>query len=161
MSKRQTLLTVTFLAGLLATSGCNTLQNLNIENPEYMLRDVRPRVSVALPLSASTIDFDMLVEVRNPNRVSLSLDRIDFDLFVDDQRIFDGQTLDRVRIPANGTGDVRIRAEVGYEDIRSLFREVADAIQGDRAKYELRGRAYYDTPLGRLNFPFSVYRQRL
>jgi LEA14-like dessication related protein len=144
-----------------ALSGCSTLQNLNIENPDYRLLDVRPRVSLALPLSSSTIDFDMLVSVDNPNKVGLRLDRINFDLIVNRQTLVNGQTLDQVRIPANGRGEVRIRAAVGYNEIREIFREIADVVQGDRADYELRGRAYYDTPIGALNFPFSVYRQRI
>lgn len=146
---------------ILAAAGCNTLRDLQIENPDYRLRDVQPRVSLALPLSASTIDFDMLVEVENPNRVGLNLDRVDFDLFVNNQRVVDSSTRDRVRIPANGIGQIRLRANVGYEDLRGIFREIADMVQGERANYEIRGRAYYDTPIGEMNFPFTVYRQRL
>ncbi|HEU4522451.1 MAG TPA: hypothetical protein VFT12_10630, partial [Thermoanaerobaculia bacterium] len=41
----------------LLLSGCSTVARaLNIENPRYSFRDVQPRVNVALPLSASSID---------------------------------------------------------------------------------------------------------
>lgn len=150
------------IVAVAATTGCNSvMKNLNIENPEYSIRDVRPRVSIALPLSASTIDFDMNVEVDNPNRVALNLDRIDFDLLVDGQHVVSGVSRDRIRIPANGVGDVRLRARVGYNELRSLWREVTQAVQGDRARYEVKGRVYYDTPLGRLDFPLTIYRSRI
>ena len=42
----------------LSLSGCSTLANLNIVNPSYSLRDIRPHVAIALPLSASSIDLD-------------------------------------------------------------------------------------------------------
>jgi LEA14-like dessication related protein len=143
---------------LVLLSGCDTLrQTLNIENPTYRLRDLRPRVSVAIPFSASTIDLDFTIEVQNPNPVGLRLDRIDFDLLVNDRQITRGFSSERIRVPANGFGDVRIRTRVGYNDLRSLFQEIAEVIQGERARYELRGRAYYDTPIGSLNFPLTVY----
>ena len=146
------------LAGLtLIASGCSTLANLNIVNPSYTIRDVRPRVDIALPLSASSIDFDFTVGVNNPNRVGLRLDRVDFNLFINDSRILDSVSEQRINIPANGYGDVHLRARVGYDSLRSLFREVADVVQGNRARYEIRGNAYYDTPVGTLKFPVTVY----
>ena len=82
---------------------------------------------------------------------------VDFNLFVNDSRILDSVSRQGINIPANGSGDVHLRARVGYESIRSLFREVADLIQGNRARYEIRGNAYYDTPVGTLKFPVTVY----
>ena len=38
------------------------------------------------------------------------------------------------------------------------FHQVADLIQGNRARYEIRGNAAYDTPVGRMTFPVSVMR---
>ena len=142
-------------------SGCNTLASaLNIENPRYSFREVRPRVNIALPLSASTIDFDMTVAVDNPNSVGLRLDRFDFSLFVNDSRLLDSATNQQIRIPANGIGDVHLRASVGYDNIRSLWNQVVNWIQGDRARYEIRGNAYYDTPIGEMRFPVTVYTTR-
>jgi LEA14-like dessication related protein len=142
----------------LSLSGCSTVADaLDIENPRYSLRDIRPRIDIALPLSASSIDFDFTLGVENPNRVGLRLDKIDFSLFVNDSRILDSASEQRIAIPANGAGDVRLRARVGYQNIRSLWNEVAGLIQGNRARYEVRGNAYYNTPVGQLRFPVTVY----
>jgi LEA14-like dessication related protein len=141
----------------ISLTGCQSLANLNIVNPRYTFRDVRPHVNIALPLSASSIDFDFTVGVENPNSVGLRLDRIDFDLFVNDNHVLSSVSDQGLRIPANGTGDVRLRARAGYSQLQSLFREVSDIIQGNRARYELRGNAYYNTPVGALKFPVTVY----
>jgi LEA14-like dessication related protein len=144
-----------------ALSGCSTIaQALNIQNPRYSFRDIEPRVNIALPLSASSIDFDMTVAVDNPNSVGLRLDRLDFSLFVNDSRLLDSMTNDRINIPAGGVGDVRLRARVGYDNIRSLWQEVVGVVQGNRARYEVRGTAYYNTPAGDLRFPVTVYANR-
>jgi LEA14-like dessication related protein len=153
-----TLVCIAAGAALLLVSGCSTVARaLNIENPDYRIRDIRPRVSVALPLSASTIDVDFNIEVVNPNSVGLRLDQIDFNLFVNDTRVLDSVSDQGIRIPANGRGDVHLRTRIGYENLRGLFTEIADVIRGDRARYEIRGNAYYETPVGRLKFPVTVY----
>lgn len=145
----------------LLTAGCQSLAGLQIVNPSYFIRQVHPHVSFALPLSASSIDLDFDIGVKNPNRVGLNLERIDFDVLVNESHVVDGVSSDRVSIPAHGTGEVRLRTSIGYGNLRSLFREVADVIQGDRARYQVQGRAYYRTPLGLLDFPFDVAKSRL
>lgn len=142
-------------------SGCAAVQQaLNIENPRYSIRDIRPRVDIAIPLSASSIDIDFNLEVDNPNSVGLRLDQLDFDLFINDTRVLDSTSQQGLRIPANGIGDVQLRTRIGYDNVRSLWSEIVDIARGRRAKYELRGNAYYDTPLGRLKFPVTVYSTR-
>ena len=159
----------TLLAGLcivasLATlllSGCAAARAaLNIENPRYSIRDIRPRVDIAIPLSASTIDVDFAIEVDNPNAVGLRLDAIDFDLFINQTRVLDSVSQQRIAIPANGRGDVQLRTSIGYQNLRSVWGEVVNAIRGGGTRYEIRGNAHYDTPLGRLTFPVTVHSTR-
>lgn len=154
---------VSILAGaaVLFLSGCAAVQSaLDIENPRYAIRDVRPRVDIALPLSASSIDLDFALEVDNPNRVGLRLDQIDFNLFINDTRVLDSISQQDIRIPANGIGNVQLRTRIDYQNVRSIWGEVVNMIQGNRARYEIRGNAYYDTPVGRLKFPLTVYSSR-
>lgn len=142
-------------------TGCAAVRSaLNIENPRYTIRDIRPRVDVAIPLSASSIDIDFALEVDNPNSVGLRLDQIDFNLFINDNRVLDSISQQNINIPANGRGDVSLRTRIGYQNIRSLWNEMVDVVRGQRARYELRGNAYYDTPMGRLKFPVTVYSTR-
>jgi len=143
-------------------SGCSTVARaLNIVNPNYSIRDVQPRVAIALPLSASSIDFDFTLGVDNPNSVGLRLDRVDFDLLVNNNPVLNSVSNDpRVEIPARGLGTVHLRTRLGYENARTLFRDIADAVQGNRAKYEIRGNAYYNTPVGQMKFPVTVFSTR-
>lgn len=153
---------VSIAAGIAAflLTGCSTLAALNIENPRYSIRDIRPRVDIAIPLSASSIDVDFAIEVDNPNPVGIRLDEIDFNLFINENRVLDSVSQQDIRIPANGRGDVALRTRIGYDNIRSLWSEMVDVVRGRRAKYEIRGNAYYQTPVGRLKFPVTVYSTR-
>jgi hypothetical protein len=64
-----------------------------------------------------------------------------------------------VRIPARGIGDVPLTAHVGYEETRSIVREIANVIQGGHAQYDIRGNAFYNTPIGTMHFPVTVSSQ--
>ena len=151
-------LCIALAAASVLLSGCSTVKKvLNIENPRYSMRDIRPRIDIALPLSASSIDFDFTVGVDNPNPVAIKLDRLDFNLFINDNRILDSTSDQRINIPANRYGEMHLRTRVGYQQIRTLFNEIADVVRGNRARYELRSDAFYDTPLGRLKFPVTIY----
>jgi LEA14-like dessication related protein len=145
----------------LVLSGCSALRSaLNIENPRYSIRNIHPRVDIAIPLSASSIDIDFNLEVDNPNKVGLRLDQVDFNLFINGSRILDSISQQNINIPANGRGDVQLRTRIGYQNVRSLWTELVDMVRGQRARYEIRGNAYYQTPVGRLKFPVTVYSTR-
>jgi len=143
-------------------SGCSAIKSaLDIENPRYSLRNIHPRLDIAIPLSASSVDIDFDLEVDNPNDVGLRLDQVDFNLFINDSHVLDSMSQQNINIPANGRGDVRLRTRIGYQNVRSLWTELVDIVSGrQRAKYELRGNAYYDTPVGRLRLPVTVFSTR-
>jgi LEA14-like dessication related protein len=148
----------TVLVWAIALSGCNSLGNLNVINPTYSLRSVNPRLNLGIPPS---IDFDLTVGVDNPNPVSLRLDHLDFDLLINNNAVLRNVRSDQgIHIPARGIGDVRLRTHVTYDDIRTIYREIQDVVQGNRANYAIRGNAYYDTPVGQLRFPVTVNSSR-
>jgi LEA14-like dessication related protein len=155
-----TLCIVLSIASLTLSSCSSVSRALNIVNPSYSLRNIRPRVAVALPLSASTIDLDFDLGVDNPNSVAVRLDRIDFDVLIDENPLLSSFSQSGVRIPAHGYGEVHLRTQVRYDDIRAAYRQLAGAIQGNGARYQVRGNAYYDTPVGMLKFPVTVYSSR-
>jgi LEA14-like dessication related protein len=145
---------------MLLTSCAAVKTALNIENPRYSLRDIRPSIDIAIPLSASSIDVDFTLEVDNPNSVGLRLDQLDFNLYINDSRVLDTISQQNINIPANARGDVQLKTRIGYQNIRSLWDELVSVIRGQRARYEIRGNAYYETPLGRLKFPVTVFSTR-
>jgi len=163
---KRTLIYATALTGFcvalvicaIALSGCSSLGNLNIINPTYSLRNVSPRLNLGIPPS---MDFDFTVGVDNPNAVALRLDRFDFDMLINNNPVLNNVRSDQgVHIPARGIGDVHLTGHVTYDNIRSIYREIQDVVQGNRASYAIRGNAYYDTPAGRLQFPVTVYSSR-
>jgi len=140
---------------LIATSGCNTLANLHVINPSYQLRSVNPHLNLGIPPS---MDLEFTVNVNNPNPVALTLNYFDFDVLVNNNPILRNvHSVQGFRIRAQGDNDVHLATHVTYDSIRSIYTEVVNMIQGNRASYGIQGNAYYDTPVGQLRFPVSVY----
>ena len=150
---KRSLLVALFLMGACASV-------VDIQNPTYSVRDIRPHVSIAIPLSASSLDFNFLLGVDNPNRISLPVAHLDFDLFANDTHLITAVSRERVTIPAHGYGEIPVRARVGYHEIRDVWGSVVDLVTGNRAQYHLSGTAYYDTPFGERHFPVSVVTTR-
>jgi len=152
---KRTIIYASLVAAIgLPFAGCNSLANLHIINPSYSLRSVSPRLNLGIPPS---IDFDFIVGVNNPNPVSLRLDAFDFDLLINNNRVLQNvHSVQGIHIPASGYGETHLMTHVTYDEIRTIYRQVADIVQGNRASYALRGNAYYDTPVGRLQFPVDL-----
>ena len=145
----------------IAVTGCSQVASaLNIVNPRYSLQNLRPRVNIAIPPSASTIDLDFDLGVDNPNSVGIRLDRVDFDVLVNDNHLLNSTSTQRVEIPARGFGAVHLTSRIGYQEIRGIFQQVVDLVQGNRARYTMNGTAYYNTPIGTLQFPVTVNTSR-
>jgi len=139
----------------IALSGCNTLANLHIINPTYSLRSVAPRLNLGIPPS---MDLEFTINVNNPNPVGLQLAGLDFDLLINQNPILRNvHSVQGLRIPARGDGDVHLATHVTYDSIRAIYSEIVNVIQGNRATYGIQGNASYDTPVGRMQFPVSVY----
>jgi LEA14-like dessication related protein len=152
-----TQLTAACLALSMASSGCRSLAP-TIVNPSYALRGVVPHVAFALPLTSSAIDFDFTIVVDNPNPIGLNLEWLDFDLAINDIPILSSVRADQgVHIPAHGMGDVHLRTRVGYKNLKELFHQIAEIVQGNHARYAISGNAYYKTPFGLKRFPVTLY----
>jgi LEA14-like dessication related protein len=140
---------------LIATTGCSTLANLHVINPSYSLRSVDPHVNLTIPPS---MDLNFTVNVNNPNPVELTLNAFDFDLLVNNNAILRNvHSTQGFQIPAQGANDVHLSTHVTYDSIRSIYNEVLNVIEGNKATYGIQGNASYDTPVGRMTFPVSVY----
>lgn len=158
--KRTVFLAAALLAAVAGARCSSVASALNIVNPTYSLRNVQPHVAIGLPLSNSAIDLDFDLGVDNPNSVGLKMSGINFDMLVNGNHLLSSQSNNAVNIPARGYGQVHLRSRVGYNEIRNIWSQIVDVVQGNRANYEVRGTAYYDTPVGRMNFPVTVYANR-
>lgn len=104
-------------------------------------------------VSASGLDFDVELQVHNPNSFPLAAEAVNGTLYgARDQKLGHGTSHPREAIPGDSTRIVASKVHVGWENVVAL----APLLAAERVPYEFRG----DVTLGgeRLNvtLPFTL-----
>ena len=128
-------------------------QRLGIVNCNYAFNDISP-VQVGL----TSMDLKLSIQVDNPNPAAVILDQLGFDFFVNENRIFQGLMEERMEIPSRGSSILDHIITLSYLDVGAA---IVEAIKEKKASYRLTGKAYYNTPLGRLEFPVDIVKGKI
>lgn len=83
--------------------------------------------------------FLLNLEVKNPNAFGLSLEGLDFDLFVNDKRSVRGSFTEGFTLAANGSTRLPLEVDVPLERGISLLADLAGLIVGEPTRYRLDG----------------------
>lgn len=128
------------------------LQREAMQNVELSLSDVQIR---NIGLSSATLE--VYINMYNPNNgITATLDRMDYSVYANGNNLGNGQITQRVDIPPQGTKTVSSAFQVSYA---GTLRAVWSALTGGgNIKWNLKGTAYFDTPLGTLNIPIDQYK---
>lgn len=143
---------------IVAATGCrSSLQDIDPKKFSFEVQEVQPRASLAFPISASTIEADTTLRVRNDNTVRVKLDGADFELLINDRRALLGSTTERIDVPAQGSGFLHLHAQATGEQLRDLISLIRDRSPGSEPRFTVRGTAHYRTFLGvTIDIPFSA-----
>src|SRR5437870_818210 len=82
----------------------SSMRDIDPKKFSFNIEQVQPHASLAFPISASVLEADTTLRVRNDNTVRVKLEGIDFELLVNDRRAVLGSTTEQIDIPARGSG---------------------------------------------------------
>ena len=99
--------------------------------------------------------LDLVFRMYNPNDITATLDRADYDLFLNDNYVGTGQIFQRVDIPAFSSRTVHSEFNLSFGGVAQSL--VSALIEG-KTTWRVSGTAYYDTLLGTINVPFDFTR---
>ena len=109
------------LAALVLGSGCQTIPS-DLREPGVRLQSITPRASGGvLP------NFEIVLEVSNPNRVALEAEGLTYSLTLQGYRVIDGVAADLPRIPAYESREVRIDARADLLSGLGLITELLES----------------------------------
>ena len=104
------------------------------------------------PLKSLTkISLDIEFNGYNPNKIGVSLDRIEFDLFIDDKHGSKFYNEKKIKIPKE---DNFTFEEVAELRVNTMGKAIFDQIIKKKAKYRIDGTYFLDTQFG--NFPIKA-----
>jgi len=107
--------------------------------------------------SITNIDFAEVgtmfdFKVKNPNPVGVKLGGFDYRFIIEGNQFLSGNNPKEVLLKSGGESIISIPISIKYLDVY----KTASALKGnDNIPYQLAGDIYFNTPIGRLQVPFS------
>lgn len=123
--------------------GCSAIAKKIIEKPKVALERVHVR---DVGSAGATVVFG--VQVENPNRFSIKVDALRYDVEIDGKVVSSGSLDAPAEVPAKQTSIVDIPVPIQYGD---LFSSVLGFIQNGASAYRIKGAAAF----GMLEVPFE------
>lgn len=94
------------------------------------------------------------LELANPTDVPIVLDRLDYTLYVNDQRAVSGYTTEQVRVPPRDVRPLSFATHLRYADVGHQLRTI---LQRGVVSYRLAGVGHFDTPVGTIDYPIELF----
>ncbi|NJE47608.1 hypothetical protein E3E35_09405 [Thermococcus sp. GR7] len=118
-----------------------------LQNCEISLADVRV-ASIGL-ISAK---LEVVLRIYNPNDVTATLDRIDYELYGNGEFLGYGAFDRSVDIPPHS---FRLVSSEFTLDYGGALKTIWSALKNGDVEWRIKGVAHIDTPIGTLNIPFE------
>lgn len=133
---------ILFFSFLMILSGCSSLDKI-VKSPKVDVTEVRLKSA-----EAKTAILEIVMKVTNPNGISVTVDKLKYDLQVNEKTVTSGVFDQNVKIPANETTEVAVPLEVAYKD---LFKTAIKMLTDKSAPY----RALGSVQIGPFDIPFD------
>jgi LEA14-like dessication related protein len=131
-----------------AVTGCSLLQNV-AQSREPSLSFKNASLS-DVSLAGATVNLTF--SVQNPNPVGITLAETDYKLSLAGKQLVAGKPPSGVRIPASGSSDVTLPAQVRFAD---LGDSLAAVLRQNEVPYRAEGHLGVSTPLGVVPLAFA------
>ncbi len=145
-------LSLLVILALLLSSCTPVASRLLVKNCRFSLAEV-----VLEDAGLTSLTLRLGIEVENPNMIEVILDRLAFDFYINNSKVFKGVIKERTVIPP---GEARIVHTTVKLSILRLGISIYRAIKREEAEYLLKGKAYFDTKYGLIAIPVSIERGR-
>lgn len=101
----------------------------------------------------SGANLAVTLEIENPTNTQIVLDRLDYTIFLNEQRMVGGFTDRRITVPASDVRPVTFTTFVRFADVGAQLQRVVT--QGITS-YRLEGVGHFDTPFGTIDYPVRL-----
>jgi LEA14-like dessication related protein len=149
MTLRKALLAPVALAVALSSS-CATLQALLQASVQTPTLTFKSATLADVSLGSATVNLNY--QLTNPNPLGLSLASVEYAFYVEGHQVVAGRPPQGLTIPASGTAEVVLPANVRFADVAPVLETF---LNKDVASYRARGVLGIETPLGIVTLPIE------
>lgn len=139
MHKTSKLLTCLVFISLLIT-GCANLKEVG----KAMQPEAKINTAKLVNLKADSADIELDLEVFNPNKFSLNLGELNYQLAVENQEFLQGKQSQATSLQAGKTQSIKLPLSLNFNQLAQL---VTDLYQRDEINYNLAGGLTYNLPV--------------
>ena len=119
------------------------LEDIQISFHEASLQDI--------DFSGATLNLSL--SMYNPNDITATLDRVDYEIWFNDNYLGNGFTHERVDIPPLTSKIATTNFDL---DFGGAGMAIISAITEEEYSWHITGTAFYDTIFGTMNIPFDI-----
>lgn len=146
--KRLAIIIVTVFLALSLSSCTEVLQRLSLVNCKFSFHNISPRTA-----GLTSLELALAIKIDNPNAVKVIFDRLGFEFFINNNRIFQGTMSERLEIPSRESSILEHVISISYMEAGLAL---VNAVKEGKAAYRLTGNAEFESPLGPLVFPVDI-----
>jgi LEA14-like dessication related protein len=130
------------------TSSCAALQQLLASSMQTPTLTFKSATLADVSLGSATVNLNYRLD--NPNPFGLSLANVEYAFFVEGHQVVAGRPPQGLTIPASGSADVVLPANVRFADVAPVIETF---LTKDVASYRARGSIGVETPIGIVTLP--------
>lgn len=140
--------------GCVSTDEQNQSQEVNTEENVQALRDTNITFEEFQinEISSEQIDLTIIVDIYNPNDVTVELERMDYDIYANDVRIASGSFEEPLEIPAGENVSTPTNIVAPVSTVPSAILSI---LTEGEANWTIEGTMYFNTPDGTIEQTFS------
>ncbi|GEM_PF-1353711 len=133
------------IAGVIITQfSCASLAKKAFKTPVVKVEKV-----ILRDVSFAGTDLDVVISVDNPNVVGITLNRLEYELYIEGEKVITGIKTDKLQIAAKRKSEFTIPVEVFYKGLKSGIMGV---LNKDKISYEFKSLLTINTPIMDLTF---------
>jgi LEA14-like dessication related protein len=124
-------------------------QRAAIRNAEFSIRNVQ-----FLGVDLMGVNLLITLQLENPTDTPIEMDRMEYTLYVNEAKAFQGEVVQRVKVPSRQGRPLPIRISLAYTDLGNQVRQLLVTQRVN--SWRLHGTAFFETPFGTLDYPVRV-----
>lgn len=129
---------------LISQFSCKSLMKKAFQQPIVKVEKVQVE-----EISFAGADLNITISIDNPNAIGITLNRLEYELFIEDERLIEGIKSDKLQIAARKKSEFTIPVQLHFKGLQDGIYGI---LNKDKISYEFKSLITINTPITDLTF---------
>lgn len=136
-----------FSVVLIASTACSGFvdRRKELKNCDFAIKNVRIE-----NLGLTSLTLKLTVDIYNPNRIDVILDKLDVDIWINDNYVGKSVNEQKREIKIGTSENVELVFHIDYAGAYKTYKDIK---KGEKPHYRFKGTVYFSTIFGDIGFP--------